>query len=398
MTLVMGVGQAGCNIVGEIAEVRNAEDFLDLFLVNSTVRDMVHLDSVPRSQWLGINEKEGLIELGGEGQIEKEVTGGMGKDPRRCFTSLTDVFDEVVETLEGLDLDGGKLEEERFALLAFAGGGGTGAGAAPVLARAIQEITDDSCRVLGVMVLPVKRRGEDLESGGLRETWNTWFSFQRSMEVFDGLVVVDNDRLSHLGDIERGFPRFNKYVARCLTDMVLGNLTELELPEAGEELVVQQSDVQDLITAMSLGPPGDRKPGVASIGRGVQMLRNPLGYLLPVLPPGQPDLVSLSMLAQERMTLDGDGGAICEKAYVLVRAPSKVLSRAGTGQDVSEVLSLLAQATGRDEVIYGTALTGRPLASVTLGMTYDPETLPRLKTLEGDAMQYEWEVADHPSD
>lgn len=389
MTLVFGIGQAGCNLASEMARVPGARDLLDVYLANSTMRDLIHITDVPRDHWIGINETEGFVPLAGlAGGQEREVTGGMGKDPRRCFEALTQVMDPIQDNLGKLKVD---FQKERFALLLFSGGGGTGSGAAPVLARAIKRMTDDRCRVIGGLVLPSTTRGEAMESGSLREGWNAWFSLKQSLEAFDGLVLIDNDRLSHLGDIERAFPRFNQYIARCLTDMVLGNLTELALPTEGG-VVLQQNDVADLTTALSLGKPGERKCGVAAIGRAVQMLRNPLGYLMPFLPIQQPDLVGLSLLARERLSMDVQEGGVYEKAYLLVRAPARILDRAGIGQDISEVLSLTSQSARRAEVIYGTALTNRPLASVTVGLTFDPQELPRLQALEGNAMQYEWEV------
>lgn len=391
---MIGAGQAGCNITAEIADLPNATDYLDFYLVNSTLRDMVHIDQIPRDQWIGVNEQDGLILLEGREGEEDRVSGGMGKDPRRCYETLSDKFADVASTLEDAKVGDRSITDERFAVIVFSGGGGTGAGAAPVLAHALREITDQTCRVLGVMVLPVSSRGDELETGSQREAWNAWFSLERSMDAFDGLILVDNDRLSHLGDIERGFPTFNEYIARCLTDLILGNLTELAVPDTDEEVVVQQSDVQDLITAMSLGQPGERQPGVATMGRAVQLLRSPVGYLLPVFSPGQPDLLSLARLARERLTLDETPMDGHEKSFVLVRAPSDVLGRAGTGQEVSEVISLLSQASHRDETLYGTAITERPIASVTMGITFDPKELPRLEELEGEAMQYEWGVAE----
>jgi hypothetical protein len=242
-----------------------------------------------------------------------------------------------------------------------------------------------------VLVLPASSRGDNLEAGSLRESWNAWFSLQQSLDAFDGLVLVDNERLGHLGDIERAFPRFNKYVARCLTDMVLGNLTELAIPTE-DGVVLQQNDVADLTTALSLGKPGERRCGVAAVGRAVQLLRNPAGYLFPFLPVRQPDLVGLSLLARERLTIDTGSAGPSEKSYLLVRAPSRILDRVGIGQDITEVLSIISQQARRSEVIYGTALTKRPMASITLGLTYEPKDIPRLQALEGNALQYEWEV------
>lgn len=392
MTVIMGVGQAGCNIAGEIAEIPNAMDFLDIYLANSTVRDLVPIDAVPRERWLGINETEGILYLGGtEAEQEREVTGGMGKDPRRCYESLHEVYKSILSNLEATHVDGHDFRDERFALLAFSGGGGTGAGAAPVIAEALRDLSGGDCRVVGLMILPEKARGEDLSSGARREAWNAWYSFQRSMEVFDGLILVDNDRLSHLGDIERGFPTFNEYVAHCVTDLVLGNLAELVLPEAEDELILQQTDVQDLVTALSLGKPGEREPGVAAIGRSAELLKSPIGYFLPFLSPDQPDLVSLSLLAQERMTLDVDGTAEGIKGFLQVRAPEEVMTRPGTSQELSEVLSHAADQAQREEVIYGTALSDRPLAAVTMALTYDPDDLTRLQELEEEAERYEWD-------
>lgn len=396
MTLIVGVGQAGCNLAAEMARVPNARDFLDVFLINSTMRDMVHIKDIPRTRWMGVNETQGLVPY--EDGLEGVLTGGMGKDPRRCFTTLTGVFDNVVAALSNHKdrPDGFDFRKERFALILFSGAGGTGSGAAPVIARALREVAEGSCKVVGVMILPAGMRAGETDIGGLRDSWNAWYSMQRSLEVFDGLILVDNERLSTFGDIERAFPRFNEYVARSLTDMVLGNLTELVLPEAGE-LVVQQNDSMDLVTALSVGAAAERKPGVAGIGRAVQMLQSPLGYVMPLLPYRKPDLVTLGALARERLTLREPGPNAHDKAYLLVRAPRKVLGGSNTGHDASEVLATIGHAHC-NQIVYGTALTRRPLASVTVGLTYKPQNHPRLQALEAEAQRYEKEAGVYAGD
>lgn len=390
MTLIIGVGQGGCNLAAEMARVPQASGFLDVFLINSTMRDMVHITEVPRSHWIGINESKGLVQY--EDGLERELTGGMGKDPRRCFTSLTAAFDSITTALNGVQQGPAAFDfkKERFALVLFSAAGGTGAGAAPVIARALREVADGACKVIGVMILPASIRAGEKDIGGLRDSWNAWYSMKRSLEVFDGLILVDNERLSSFGDIERAFPRFNEYVARSLTDMVLGNLTELVLPEQGE-LVVQQNDTMDLVTALSVGGAAERKPGVAGIGRAVQMLRSPIGYVLPFLPAHRMDLVTLGALARERLTLREPGANAHEKAYVLVRAPRKSLGGSTTGHDASEILATIGHPKCH-QIVYGTALTRRPLASVTLGLTYKPENHPRLHQLQADAQRYEKEA------
>ncbi|MGH8455993.1 MAG: cell division protein FtsZ [Stenotrophobium sp.] len=154
---VIGVGGGGCNTVNQmaLAEIADVE-----FICANT--DRVHLEKcVPNSQ----------LQLGA--QITRGL--GAGSDPARGREAAEEDRDRIREMLEGTHL-----------LFVTAGmGGGTGTGAAPVIAEIAKEL---GILTVAVVTKPFQHEGKKRMSVALR-------GIEELRQYVDSLVLIPNEKL-----------------------------------------------------------------------------------------------------------------------------------------------------------------------------------------------------------
>ena len=159
---VVGVGGAGLNAVDRMIDAGiNQVDFV---AVNTDIQQLQMSDAATKIH-IGSEITEGL---------------GSGADPEIGRRSAEDGYDAIKRSLRGSDM-----------VFVTAGeGGGTGSGAAPVVARISREI---GALTVGIVTLPFKfegtRRKKQAEDG-----------LQALREACDTLIVVPNDRLLEVLD------------------------------------------------------------------------------------------------------------------------------------------------------------------------------------------------------
>jgi cell division protein FtsZ len=159
---VVGVGGAGLNAVDRMIDAGiNQVDFI---AVNTDIQQLQMCDASTKIH-IGSEITEGL---------------GSGADPEIGRRSAEDGYDAIKRSLRGSDM-----------VFVTAGeGGGTGSGAAPVVARISREL---GALTVGIVTLPFKfegtRRKKQAEDG-----------LQALREACDTLIVVPNDRLLEVLD------------------------------------------------------------------------------------------------------------------------------------------------------------------------------------------------------
>ncbi|MBI2723594.1 MAG: cell division protein FtsZ [Chloroflexi bacterium] len=159
---VVGVGGGGCNAVNRmIAEQIPGVQFV-----------AVNTDA----QALQLSDAEIKIRIG-----DKLTKGlGVGGDPSRGLRAAEESRDELLEALRGCEM-----------VFVTAGmGGGTGTGAAPMVAEVAREV---GALTIGVVTKPfgfegAKRRGQAEEG------------IQRLQDKVDTLIIIPNDRLLEICD------------------------------------------------------------------------------------------------------------------------------------------------------------------------------------------------------
>jgi cell division protein FtsZ len=159
---VVGVGGAGLNAVDRMIDAGITQ--VDFIAVNTDIQQLQMSDAATKIH-IGSELTEGL---------------GSGADPEIGRKSAEDGYDAIKRALRGSDM-----------VFVTAGeGGGTGSGAAPVVARIAREV---GALTVGIVTMPFKfegsRRKKQAEDGlyALREACDT-------------LIVVPNDRLLEVLD------------------------------------------------------------------------------------------------------------------------------------------------------------------------------------------------------
>ena len=204
---VIGIGGAGSNVLDRIALHERMDDG-ELLVLNTDVRDLV--SSVAQDK----------IQLG------KDLTQGLGAggDP--------DLGEEAAQTTE--DEIRAALEDKSLVFICAGLGGGTGSGAAPVVARIAMEL---GAFVVGFVTMPFsfegRRRLEQAES-----------ALTRMEKCTNALMTFENDRMGGLINQKEGIQQ-----AFAAADQIIGQSVG-----AITKLVAQPGLVRigmdDLLTAL----------------------------------------------------------------------------------------------------------------------------------------------------
>ena len=154
---VVGVGGAGNNALNHI--IRGGLNGVEFIAANT---DIAHLE---------LSEAKNRIVLG------KELTKGLGagSDPEIGFKSAQESREEIRAAVEGSDM----------VFIAAGMGGGTGTGAAPVIASIAREA---DALVVAVVTLPFSFEGK-------RRIFQAGEGIAQLRDKVDALIIIPNDRL-----------------------------------------------------------------------------------------------------------------------------------------------------------------------------------------------------------
>lgn len=185
---VAGVGGGGVNAVNRM--VQAGLDDAEFVAINTD------------AQQLDISPADYKLQIGGS----KSRGLGAGADPSVGRAAALDDWDDIVEALEGADL----------VFVTCGEGGGTGTGAAPVVAEAARQV---GALAVGVVTRPFsfegRQRAKQADQG-----------VEELAEIVDTLIVVPNDRLLQIAAPETTFAEAFKLADDVLMRGV-GGITEL---------------------------------------------------------------------------------------------------------------------------------------------------------------------------
>ncbi len=154
---IVGVGGAGLNAVDRMID--SGISGVDFVAVNTDIQQL-QMSDAPMKIHIGRELTEGL---------------GSGADPEIGRRAAEEAYDQIKRTLRGSDM----------VFVAAGEGGGTGSGAAPVIARIAREL---GSLAVGIVTLPFRfegtRRKSAADSG-----------VQALREACDTVIVIPNDRL-----------------------------------------------------------------------------------------------------------------------------------------------------------------------------------------------------------
>ncbi|MCT7446909.1 cell division protein FtsZ [Aliarcobacter skirrowii] len=217
---VIGVGGGGCNMVNHTIE--EGIHMVDLIVANTDLKAL-HVSKAPIKIELGPNLTKGF---------------GAGMDPEVGRDAALESYEEIKTALAGADI----------VFIAAGLGGGTGTGAAPIVAKAAKEV---GALTVSVVTKPFAHEG--IFKAGLANT-----GLDELKKVSDSLIVISNDKLIETVDEKITLKNAYKIVDNILYQAVNGMSQVILNPGSGSD---QNADFADVKTIM-------KYKGIALMGIG----------------------------------------------------------------------------------------------------------------------------------
>ena len=207
--IVVGVGGGGGNMIGHM--IKEGIEGIEMIIANTD------------AQVLDTQDRCTKIQLGAK--LTKGLGAGMKPDVGR--ESAIESYDEIRSALEGADI----------VFVAAGLGGGTGTGAAPVIAKIAKEIGALTIAVVTKPFMFEQRKRMKVAVAGLEEL----------KKESDSIVVIPNDKLLSIVDRNMGIKDSFRLVDSVLSQAVAG--TSGVILASGENDI--NLDFADLQTVMS---------------------------------------------------------------------------------------------------------------------------------------------------
>jgi cell division protein FtsZ len=176
---VVGVGGAGCNAIKNL--INFGIDDVDLIAINTDAKQL--------------RENPAPVKL----PIGKSKTRGQGagSNPEIGKQAAEEDYQAIIDALKNKDM----------VFITAGMGGGTGTGAAPIVAKAAKE---NGSLVVAIVVTPLANEGS--------ERWeNAYKGLENLRKNVDGLIIVSNDKLSKISreqnlSVRKAFEQADKVV------------------------------------------------------------------------------------------------------------------------------------------------------------------------------------------
>lgn len=205
---VIGVGGGGCNMINHM--IAEGTHKIDLIVANTDLQ-VLNLSKAPKKIQLGIELTRGL---------------GAGMRPEIGRDSALESYQEIKNELEGSDI----------VFIAAGLGGGTGTGAAAIVAKAAKEV---GALTVSVVTKPFKWEGK-------KRTGLANLGLEELKKVSDSIIVIPNDRLRNIIDETVGMKDAFKVVDDVLYQAVNG-MSEVILKPGSDDINVDFADVKTIM-------------------------------------------------------------------------------------------------------------------------------------------------------
>ncbi len=205
---VIGIGGGGCNMINHM--IKEGSQKVDLIAANTDLQ-VLHISQAPKKIQLGIKLTKGL---------------GAGMKPEIGRDSAVESYEEIKNALKGADI----------VFIAAGLGGGTGTGAAAIVAKAAKEIG-----ALTVSVITKPFTWEGKKRAGLAN-----LGLEELKKVSDSIIVVPNDRLLEIIDENVGMKDAFKIIDNILYQAVNG-MSEVILNPGNSDINTDFADVKTIM-------------------------------------------------------------------------------------------------------------------------------------------------------
>ena len=206
---VIGVGGGGCNMINYMIE--EGSHMIDLIVANTDLK-VLHISKAPKKIELGPKLTNGF---------------GAGMDPEVGRNAALESYEEIQETLRGSDI----------VFVAAGLGGGTGTGAAPIIAKAAREV--------GALTVSVVTKPFGFE-GRMRAALAN-LGLEELKKVSDYLIVIANDKLREAVDETIGIKNAFKVTDNILYQAVNGMSQVILNPGSGNDINADFADVKTIM-------------------------------------------------------------------------------------------------------------------------------------------------------
>ena len=205
---VIGVGGGGCNMINHM--INEGSHKIDLIAANTDLQ-VLHISKAPKKIQLGLKLTKGL---------------GAGMKPEVGRDSAVESYEEIKATLKGADI----------IFIAAGLGGGTGTGAAAIIAKAAKEI---GALTVSVVTKPFTWEGK--KRAGLAN-----LGLEELKKVSDSIIIVPNDRLLEIIDESVGMKDAFKIIDNILYQAVNG-MSEVILNPGNSDINTDFADVKTIM-------------------------------------------------------------------------------------------------------------------------------------------------------
>ncbi|GGD37881.1 cell division protein FtsZ [Malaciobacter pacificus] len=205
---VIGVGGGGCNMINHM--INEGSHKIDLIAANTDLQ-VLNISKAPKKIQLGVKLTKGL---------------GAGMKPEIGRDSAVESFEEIKGILKGADI----------VFIAAGLGGGTGTGAAAIIAKAAKEI---GALTVSVVTKPFTWEGK--KRAGLAN-----LGLEELKKVSDSIIVVPNDRLLEIIDENVGMKDAFKIIDNILYQAVNG-MSEVILNPGNSDINTDFADVKTIM-------------------------------------------------------------------------------------------------------------------------------------------------------
>jgi len=205
---VIGVGGGGCNMINHM--ISEGTHKIDLIAANTDLQ-VLHISKAPKKIQLGLKLTKGL---------------GAGMKPEVGRDAAVESFDDIKKSLEGADI----------VFIAAGLGGGTGTGAAAIIANAAKDI---GALTVSVVTKPFTWEGK--KRAGLAN-----LGLEELKKVSDSIIVIPNDRLLEIIDESVGMKDAFKIIDNILFQAVNG-MSEVILNPGNSDINTDFADVKTIM-------------------------------------------------------------------------------------------------------------------------------------------------------
>ncbi len=375
MYAFVSVGQCGGGILDSFFSEKTVRDMCIPLAINSATSDLINLKNIPRDRWLGVS-KNGFMG-GDEKDFDSIVAGGYGQNRDRAERDSLKHYPQLLEKLSDYFLEGDvdtKTISCAFVVLSL--GGGTGSGVGPVVASAFRAL---GIPVMAIAVMPATEEGSLAAS-------NAYVSLKRLTGHTNTTILVDNQRIAYTGNMANAYMRYNDYIAKALSELILGSSTDRIDPNefSGNPPVI---DINDIITSTTV----KGKTTYACLARSSEKARDLLHYLFPIIGWKKIDVIKLLYESFLKLSVEGIKPEECEKNLTMLRLPPHYLLSEGMLAPIDIIRSFLSERSHMKQTHLGVSLTKKNLVSTVLLFTYLEENVARVSQLRSQAAHYKQE-------